>query len=772
MTTKQLTVPEPDFQTACQWWADLPNIWTPVGWKDHMFRFNVLWNGTLLAKPDMNRRTEQYAGQGLQLSLTPSFIAKPNFWQDWGSGWLHHDDGMVNQGWNADAAPVLWTEWSKDGLLLRSEVFAHIPGGADVATGIEPLFAWMRLSVHELCAALPLEPVHGFNLWLEAPHLTTTMSMRDNIWRHPESAAYPRPLRYDSQKAKPGQGCRIMEPNSKVRLAVAPGKFCSGIQYFPPGKDHREARLHVQLPARRGAFVDLLVPMLPCDRRIFDAELKLGYDGALRQTRKYWQRITATPTRFAVPETDVNEIIRQSVRFSNILTEKNPATGKYCKINGSWTYADLWTTPVAMDFIMMLDTLGHHTMVERYLEILREEQGTVVPPGPTYELHPGYFSTPALYQSIDWLSDNGAVLWTICRHALLSGHQKFAERFTDCIVKSCDWLKAARTKTGHGGYPGVLPAAVATDCKTEIQALWSIGWNYKGLVEAVKVLRRLGHPRAAEFAAEAKETRAAFLRALRDKCRQMPRWTDARGRKRVLVPTALAGDERQETRNAFYLDTGPLFLVFAGLMPASDPLMDDVRRWFREGPQQKFYRRDSNCWQVPVLDHEMSSCEPCYSWNLFHTLQQGDREKFMEGLYSVFAGSISRKTRVSCETRGGVTGNAFSAPLAIYLSRLAVIDDELVENELHLLRLMPLAWLKPGAASAFEKMPTEFGPVTLLTKVSADGQTLAVTFKPAFRKGAAPARIRLHVPPIPGLKRLVVNGKRHGIKSSIELPVE
>ena len=101
-----------------------------------------------------------------------------------------------------------------------------------------------------------------------------------------------------------------------------------------------------------------------------------------------------------------------------------------------------------------------------------------------------------------------------------------------------------------------------------------------------------------------------------------------------------------------------------------------------------------------------------------------------------------------------------------------MIDDELVENELHLLRLMPLAWLKPGAAAAFDKMPTEFGPVTLQTKVSADGQTLNVKFKPAFRKGVAPARIRLHVPPIPGLKRLVVNGKRHGIKSPIELPVQ
>ena len=44
------------FETACQWWSDLPNIWTPIGWTDHLFKFNVLWNGTLLAEPNTNRR--------------------------------------------------------------------------------------------------------------------------------------------------------------------------------------------------------------------------------------------------------------------------------------------------------------------------------------------------------------------------------------------------------------------------------------------------------------------------------------------------------------------------------------------------------------------------------------------------------------------------------------------------------------------------------------------------------------------------------------------
>jgi hypothetical protein len=517
-------------------------------------------------------------------------------------------------------------------------------------------------------------------------------------------------------------------------------------------------RLFLKLPVRRNAHVDVLLPMVACDRETFDRELALGYDGAHRETRRFWKRQLRTATRFETPEADVNDVMRQSVRFSLNLTERNPATGKYAKVNGSWVYADLWTTPGSMDLIMMMDTLGHHDAVKRYLAIFKDEQGTVVPPGDGYTEHPGYYSTPALYKSIDWLSDNGAVLWTICRHALLSGDAAFARDFADSIVKSCDWIREHRARKGHGGYPGVLPPAVATDSQTRIQSVWSTGWNYLGLRAAVQVLERIGHSRAAEFAAEAAAYRDDYVKALRDKCRKMPTWRDARGRTRRFVPTALVGDEPWESRHGFYLDTGPLFNVFAGLLPAGDPLMRDTLAWFREGPQQRFYRRDSNCWQVPMLDREMSSCEPCYSWNVFHSWQLGDREKYLEGMYSLFAGATSRQTRISCETRGGITGNVFAAPLAIYLARHAVVDDGIADDELHLLRLAPLAWLKPGSQGVYEAVPTVYGPVTLRTRVSQDDRTLDVTYEPAFRH--TPGKAVLHVPPIPGLKTVRVNGKR------------
>ncbi len=751
---------EIDFKTASSWWPEISNKWTPVAWRDHRFRFNVLWNGSVMVIPwpTGTQRAEDLKNEpSFHLNIIPARDEElPGEWAV-AMGCRRVDDGMVRQGWLEDDVPILWSEWAHEGLALRSEMFAHTPGGGEVQSGEEPLFAWIRLRLHDLCHPLPLDTEHGFHLLLESLCVWATMSLR-NFTVYPDFHPYSRALQVEPAIPSPLDGCRVLEPDGRVRIGIAPGSDCRRMVFTPPGEKLNCHRLFVQLPVHKDACVDVLLPMLPCDRETFDRELALGYEGARREADRFWKRNLKTATRFETPEEDVNEVLRQSVRFSLNLTEKNPGTGKYCKVNGSWVYADLWTTPMAMDLGMIMDPLGHHHTVRRYLDIFKDEQGTVVPPGAGYEKHPGYYSTPALYKSIDWLSDNGAVLWTICRHALLSGDKAFATDFADSIVKSCDWIKVNRARTGHGGYEGVLPAAVATDAQTKIQAVWSVGWNYLGLCSAVQVLNWLQHPRAVEFATEAVSYREDYVKALRDKCTSMPTWKDAKGRTRRFVPTALTGDDPSESRHGFYLDTGPLFNVFAGLLPASDPLMQDALAWFREGPQHRFYRRDSNCWQVPVLDHEMSSCEPCYSWNIFHSWQLGDREKFFEGMYSLFAGGVSQQTRISCETRGGITGSVFSASLAIYLARLAVIDEEFKPGELHLLRLTPLAWLKPGDKAVFQSVPTTLGSVTLETRVSKDGETLDVVYQAKF--WVTPDKVVLHVPPMPGLNTVKVNGKK------------
>jgi len=272
----------------------------------------------------------------------------------------------------------------------------------------------------------------------------------------------------------------------------------------------------------------------------------------------------------------------------------------------------------------------------------------------------------------------------------------------------------------------------------------------------VKLLERINHSRAGEFAAEARAYREAFTKALQEKAASMPTWKDARNRTHNLVPVSLSAETKKETRNAFYLDTGPLFLVFSGLLEASDDLMCSTVLWFREGPPAKVYRYDSNCWQVPSLFYEMSSCEPCYSSNFFHSHQIGDRIRFLQGMYSQFAGSLSRQTFSRCETRGGITGLSPNLP-AFYGARLAVIDDQLSYEELHLLRLVPLAWLKQEAELTFQNVPTEFGVISVQARLARNGRELQLSYTTNFR--VAPKRVILHVPPIRRLSRVLLNGR-------------
>jgi len=137
-------------------------------------------------------------------------------------------------------------------------------------------------------------------------------------------------------------------------------------------------------------------------------------------------------------------------------------------------------------------------------------------------------------------------------------------------------------------------------------------------------------------------------------------------------------------------------------------------------------------------------------------LERATTGAFLTAMYSLFAGAMSRKTYTMCETRGGITGVTPAHP-QIWMARLAVIDDQIADDELHLLRLLPLAWCQPGQPADFEDMPTEFGPVSLRLVLSRDSATLDVSLRPAFR--SVPDKVILHVPPLEGLLSLRINGR-------------
>ena len=66
---------EPDFEIANTWWPPLENVYTPLGWKNHLFRFNVYYSGVVMARtqPEKDvKALDPWCDLGVQVSILPS----------------------------------------------------------------------------------------------------------------------------------------------------------------------------------------------------------------------------------------------------------------------------------------------------------------------------------------------------------------------------------------------------------------------------------------------------------------------------------------------------------------------------------------------------------------------------------------------------------------------------------------------------------------------------------------------------------------------------
>ena len=764
---------EPDMKTALTWWEEETNVWTPIGWKDNYLRYAVLYNGALMIDPShglMGPRQNCRPFIGKDFMLT--FHARPE-----GTPWPLPDSrvnvrsidyGHGIQGWENDhETPVLWTEYRiQDGLIVREKVFAHQAGASDCVTGMEPLFAWVRLEV------IFVEPRRHPQTFPMAVQLSRVYFEHDaecyrgkvnepsfKIMVNPAKAPYGEPLSFAQEN-----GAIVVSQPDGIRMAAYPAGE-TALSYSTVAKGIWSIR--ADLKCEVGQHVDILLPLLVQPKEVFEAEAALGYDGALKESDEYWAYRPASAGRVHVPEPYINEAIERNIKFAPVIAEKDRVTGDYSYLTGAWGYDCLWQTPTSMISHMMADQLGYHDLTRRYSKIFLDRQGTTKAPGAGFQLHPGYLGVPKTLTAVDWLSDHGAILLQMATCCILSHDQEIIDEYLPAIIKACEFLKDASALTDHDGVKGLLPPAVATDDEKQTQAVASIAWNYKGLCEAVRLLKRIEHPRAAEFEEFAEQTRKIFQEAYHKIAENGPRWTDDQGNKRYLPPTTLSATPPpfHGFQEAFYLDGGPMILVWAGLMDADDPVMADLVEFFRNGPDKRFYTPIYNCIWRPSLQHEISTCEPCYSWNVFFNWQLADRQRYLEGMYSLFAGGMSQNTYISCEHRHGIQGNLFVGPLAIYLAKLAVIDDQIEDGALHLLRICPKAWLSKEEETVWENIPTEYGPVTLKFRLSKNGKKIIVTFGHEWKTAGKP-KVFFHTIPVDGVKHIVINGHRYRNKAT------
>ncbi|TDD63401.1 hypothetical protein E1263_00150 [Kribbella antibiotica] len=783
---------EPDIELAKLWWPNPRNVWTPIGWKDHLFRFNVTYNGSVIGAPsplarkikefaaDDEHDAKYYKADRLQLDMTPwggpAFTKSKNAAQPMpdlypGHFYVYREDqglyGRGRQSWADHPTPVLQTDWtfSEAGLVLRQSVFAHAFNGADVVTGEESLFAWIRLEVIAADQRL-VNPDHDYGFAIRVCRAYYSQELPYNfqdgivLTGFPELAPFTYTRWTKPLAAGSMTGFSMWQPRGpQLGVLAQNGSPAPVFSQKDAGKTiyNIEAKLKPEV----GARIDILQCMRPVnEEREFNPEILLGYDGALADSNRYWSRKPATAATVTTPEKYVNELVARNVQFSEVVASKVPGQNYSTFLTGSMGYDVLWTTPTSMTSHMFLSLLGYHDVVAKHLELYRGTQGTVKPPGPDYYVkHPGYYATPDTVTAIDWLPDHGAVMLAVSTHALMTGDQAFIDTWLPSLLKACDWIKDACALTAHDGVKGLPPAGGASDEGGSVQSIWATAWIYKGLITTIRLLKRLNHARTAELTAFAASYQAKASQALDTIGSQGPKWRHPDGNEYPIYSANFFGAPGV-FGEAMRLDAGAMVMVWSGLLPASDPRMVKYCDYFRVGPNAKLWNGGSrkHPLDAPILEHEISSFEPIYSWNIFHSWQLGNRAKFLEGMYSLAAGGVSPQTYIPFEHRGGMSASLGTHATIFTLMRLAVVDDALSESDLNLLRLCPMAWLSTDQDTVFDKMPTVYGPVSL--KFRRTGATeLTLTWTATWR--TKPQRLLVHAPP--GFTALIVNGTTYAV---------
>jgi hypothetical protein len=219
--TSALPNDEPDLEKACSWWRDMENIWTAVGWRDHIYRFNVWFDGTISMV--MQRHKDKANGYPqAEVFFVPALQVKDKWYLTPGP-----DDNLVIQSWGTSPAPVLRSDWARDGFVFREEVFAHISGGGDIKTGVEPLYAWVRLSIVDRMEGLPLRDKVGFAVKINNAYMVpASMSKRSLLAIKTEESRYQGVLKAGADHYDPGNGFAVLEREGTRRLVILPGQNC------------------------------------------------------------------------------------------------------------------------------------------------------------------------------------------------------------------------------------------------------------------------------------------------------------------------------------------------------------------------------------------------------------------------------------------------------------------------------------------------------------------------------------------------------------------
>jgi hypothetical protein len=709
-----------------------------------------MWNGNLTLTSatmiDADRRIFEGRKED---SLQVSFSAgdKPDFQN------RDREDGSTEPSLGEGYLPVAEIRIHSKGVVLQEETFVSNAEGSCVGGAWnEPVYLRVRFTVQEAASGnLPVR------LWAQFAknHMHYAMRQVSNVRIESVAPLYSRKLRASANS--------LMDSHGMVVMSAEEGfEFHPELPAALDSVALREWQLDRNLcefilPRKIGAAVELTIPFLPDPPEKMAEVRRLNFVQGRESVTKCWKDEITRGMQVEVPEEALNNLWRFTIPLTFMTADSYPNGDRVLKVS-SHHYEAVWTTPVAMNIVDLIQR-GYWQEAAAYLEPLLNPDGNQPVPntGASFSSTKGFIGAPRDYVAINWVSDNGATLWAASEYYLLSRDEKFLSRWLPGMLESLEWIarERDRTKLRGGQDAGLMPAGRASDAEVLANFFYNDAWTYRGLAEVCRVLEVIGHKDAGRWARERDDYRATFQRAFRDQVQRTMRWRDSSGAWIPFIPTRLDQITNDNPLWA-YLDSGPMLLGVVGLVDPKDETMTWAMQWLTDGPETHT-NPDWHDWSLPTfLRFEMSSLEPCYSWNIYLRFLRGEREKFLEGLYSLAAGSVTRKFRGGVEHRNGIQAvPVTNAVFDNHLRNLLVFENESGQG-IDLLRNSPVAWLRPQKRIRVERAETYFGPLSY--NVVSFGARIEAEVKSPSRTPPRWIRLWLNHPEGKALSAVTVNG--------------
>jgi len=801
--------PEPTFDQAQSWWSKMQRPATHLGVPGHPQQATVLWNTGLLfcsipyEYRDGRPRLGQLFGHAFALSWDRMGDELDALQLEFSFGAEYHvpdrmdnTSGEVQQELLEGRLPVVISRLKHDGLEWTCTAFAHDAGDPDLAVEEQDLLTEVQWTAHNPSRrARPAQ----LSCHLTCPHAVIGYKVAMEERAQP----YLRALRWDSPL--------MLDDRRGARLAAAAGAGeVAFLRRLPDeaaasalGLGQDVLQFRARLPAGGSATFRLVVPYFATDPQALRQALRTRFEVALGRVQKQWGR-ALDATRLETPERVVNDTADACLYHAMMATGRRPSTANTILKCAPNNYEGVWSAHSAIAAFSM-DLRGQHALSREVFETFLANQGPLpdhvlklfgdsqVAASEGFSPHPGFLGNIEGYMAIIWSFYHGWIMWALGQHARLTNDWKWLKQHANQLSLACEWIEAQRKRTRLREAKGekvlsygLLPASNAFDWGFG-HMFWSDAHTYRGLAEIAACLKRLRHPRAAAFLAQAEDYRQDIIAAVARSRDASPRVPLDDGRTIPFVPMSV------EMRDYFlpdwtYISCGPLNLVWAGVIPPHHELTEQVLAFLHAGrPLGEWQERQEGFvgrqwypkyqgwdWgaRTPADEDFLEATRPaegrCYLWRhkmtyepgwipqAFTFLRRDDVPALLEHFYSLISnGGQHVDLRTPIEQRDGVPWTQPGDANLLWLMRDMLVREE--GETLVLAGSCPRRWLADGQTVGVTKLPTHFGPVTYRLEAKKSKVTGAFRFDLHSRPKAIRLRLRRPDGALP--KRVLVNGK-------------